>query len=679
MAAETELVGKLYRLQLEEDSILEELERVRENRRKLLDGEVSASPVLQQTTIDSLPPEVLLVIFKMACAFNYDDWDCSQSQVYVKTPIGISHVCRLWRSLARSTGTLWSFACFSHERLARVSAERSGLHLLDAVRTLSSPLTMGSAQATTARITSTYPRWRSLFWQFNTNAEFQWFVPLLFTQPPSTNLRRLELQYEERDMKIRRGISSTVKVKLSRKAPPQLPALEELNICNIHLKELPTTLFSHSLRVLSIGSSNCAAYAENGFYISRLCALLRETPGLQELVLKNCVPRWDICLVTDTDTDDMQLTAQQSSALVQVRPVGMLNLRRLGWSLAPPKCLHHLLFVLGCSELEELYIGLDLHTAKWPNPAAQQWYSQPPLRPFELPRLRILDISSRDASGLTYAVKKLSVPALERFVFSRFGSKNPIHRADQEERKRQGCTWSPTSMPSWESIFHEPRLVHLTHLEISGCVIRKDHIGSMLVYMPSLESLSFNDCEGIDLSPGLLTVLLILADTTTCAGVDAVMCALSGAGSCRSPLVGPRKWPCPQLTKIVLTQCDDVQFSCLADTIMARKRYAEGSVPMSLKPASSTRSIKPLKRKFAMQTDHSVSPSATPPRATVASRALETVDSLSSPNGSFVAGWTAHEHITPLPIEVVRVEDCQRITEAELRSLQEEFGVHDAQ
>ena len=108
-----EVEEKLYLLGIEEAQLLEAIEQIHEQRRALLE----TMPIVESRSlsIESLPPEVLLDIFKEACALDQDRYPvyCSTSDNYDlsvlhATNVVLAQVCRTWRQLAIGYSTLWT-------------------------------------------------------------------------------------------------------------------------------------------------------------------------------------------------------------------------------------------------------------------------------------------------------------------------------------------------------------------------------------------------------------------------------------------------------------------------------------------------------------------------------------------------------------------------------------------
>ena len=88
-----------------------------------------------------------------------------------------------------------------------------------------------------------------------------------------------------------------------------------------------------------------------------------------------------------------------------------------------------------------------------------------------------LSVQCVDGDVLTLVLRHLALPALGTVAIANVGC-----------RRRSGEL--PSAMfPRLESIFRDPRLLHLTHLTLSHFQLDPEHMESLLGYMPALTSL----------------------------------------------------------------------------------------------------------------------------------------------------------------------------------------------
>ncbi|KZT68498.1 hypothetical protein DAEQUDRAFT_329048 [Daedalea quercina L-15889] len=198
-------------------------------------------------------------------------------------------------------------------------------------------------------------------------------------------------------------------------------------------------------------------------------------------------------------------------------------------------------------------------------------------------------------------------------------------------------------LPRHESIFREPRMLHLTHLKLAHFTLDVDEGKTMLRYMPALTQLTFVDCIR----------------------VGAIICALSG-GTCDNRHENPASvWICPRLELLRIVDSPDLKFSCLQGLV--RSRYQSSVTPISCPSTSSKaaatitsnspRLVKPLRRRLrdvdTTQDPASSSASRTGPKIT--------------------ASWSPYAVVRPSQLQSVSVEGCRRVSELEAVSLTYEF------
>lgn len=128
------LAEELYQLTIEEIQLLRNMGRVQDQIRELIGDKADIS---QGTNIHSLPPEMLLEIFQLACTYEPGISTPPYLRTASRMPVTLSRVCSLWRCLALGDSTLWTFLDFTQHGPKPLKAllRRSGQQKLNVART----------------------------------------------------------------------------------------------------------------------------------------------------------------------------------------------------------------------------------------------------------------------------------------------------------------------------------------------------------------------------------------------------------------------------------------------------------------------------------------------------------------------------------------------------------------
>ena len=111
--------------------------------------------------------------------------------------------------------------------------------------------------------------------------------------------------------------------------------------------------------------------------------------------------------------------------------------------------------------------------------------------------LRELHIYCSDEDGITLALRKMHMPALEKLNMAYIGrpSSSPSCRYNTSKAEAFAL------YPALDSIFREPRLVKLTNLALSGFSLVVGRVTAALAYMPELQEVTIEFCQGTPACP----------------------------------------------------------------------------------------------------------------------------------------------------------------------------------
>ena len=209
--------------------------------------------------------------------------------------------------------------------------------------------------------------------------------------------------------------------------------------------------------------------------------------------------------------------------------------------------------------------------------------------------------------------------------------------------------WNPAStLPvfRWSAIFRDLRVPYLTHLTIFRLSITLDHLSGVFQYMPSLRSLTCDMCDG----------------------VATMICALS-AGDCACAVGKSLREDHGlfELESLILRDCDGVRIECLRKWISIRHgdgESREAAVSSIRGRRAAKRKIKPLSGKYKRD------PQRTDPIPSTSS-IEESLDRLSLAHPPAAACYIPNYLRQPSKIAFISFDNCNGITEANARELQQ--------
>ncbi len=464
-------------LELEEARVLRTLTAILDKKQHIY---VQISLLAKKTTIDDLPTELLLQIFGFSLEEGHAAPSCDSP------PLIISHVCCRWRTAALQCSSLWSRLVLNHRGIATHFVKRSVQQPLDVIYL--SGLSMLHHGGLDLDIQRTSNRWRSLCWRSSERD-----LRLLLRLFNSDNftfalLASLDLHLEEQR-------SPEIPIYLQSFRDTTFPALSHINLTRISPSELPSSC-ARSLRSLCVNFPVPHPYPQNLppplFRMSSFCAFLAQSTRLETLALDDCTPLMDVYLDKNCQTyiPLRSSTNVPVTAMLPMPAVPLPYLRCLDWTSAPPKDIWRLFHLLDVPNLEQVHLNLDISNRRWntvyANNRVSTMDSDSPVSAHSINTIRFsnlseLEVTCLDVDGLRCALKRMEFPVLKSLRLS---------QAIEDEIRP-----SFPPLPTLDSIFHEPRLVNLTHFTISHFSLEL-HAIDMFAYMQSLEVLSIQSCRG---------------------------------------------------------------------------------------------------------------------------------------------------------------------------------------
>ncbi|KAF4610169.1 hypothetical protein D9613_010255 [Agrocybe pediades] len=552
-------------LQKMKDEVTKEREMVQRERKGLED---------EKQPINWLPAELLAEIFLAA-----SEVEPSEDDRYHKPPVIISHVCAKWRTVALSTSSLWRTVIitrFLDRDVATLFIERSRNALLAlnfASQEGFSPAYMGWVKS---MLTPLYQRLESLSFQFDSNRAAAVLIPLfndnltqflnlkhLFLGIPTTshggNLiswDRLERTYsiaweDERHGRI---------------------TIPSCSLLQLTLMQLPIYGFAPAwftnLRSLELGYPESMSGPSNTGRRSRLrmsvlCQALAVASKLEELILNNTIPIFDICLYKEGSAP----LPPNLPNMKETQVITLNHLKSIEWRFPSSVDIQRFLSLFDMPQLEKVDFWVE------DNPLIQETvvrdhniphglYTRP--HAITYPSLKDISLQTdgqEDITDTLRLLRKYSLPVLEKVAFTNFDA-----AARQSSRKDL-----PT-FPRLEFIFRDPRLPFLTHLTLSHfklCPVLSS-VDTMLRYMPLLTSLSLDSCTGVDRLVSMLHERMYVVGTplTGDESGGGEFSANRDAGAVTN--YGVKH--CPRLEALSFWSCRDLKFSTLRDVVLARNR-----------------------------------------------------------------------------------------------------------
>ena len=521
----------------------------------------------QRQPINRLPTELLIEIFFIRT--EDESADLTAGLPYNSAPVLISHVCHKWRELALATSRLWSFISYRTPKWIpqplSVFLQRAGSSSIS-FNFISTPSINTSDNLNTSMLEATTSadiihalccqrrRFRSLTFECGFAKSME-HVLAGITQVYGHlhELESLDLAISTLDPSFE-GTQLLASDRLSTdQSPPGSPiTLRHLRLQQMPLSILPAFLV-RSIRTLELSYPPKKSHSQRLHHftpkMSHLTNLLRHTLQLHELSLIGVTPVWDV-ITRHSTNGQLSHGATEPHNLAVVSSFELPELKRLEWKHA-----YH----------RDVFPFMSLIIL----PGLERWdllIAQSPTKRFDVTQFRGNHIHDQDsfiqAEPLSnvlvlHALKELSVncqnedtlgSSLRQFLFPSL-TKLDVTFVGQHIRKESGFP----SLPRLESIFRDPRLLHLTHLSLSNFDISPGHGRSMLGYMPNLLSLTLGACTGVNV------VLDALGEAYGCVPVT---------GGVRSRLFGVRV--CPRLEDLILWSCSDFDFRTLWSAVHTR-------------------------------------------------------------------------------------------------------------
>ncbi|KAH0826336.1 hypothetical protein J3R83DRAFT_5290 [Lanmaoa asiatica] len=660
------LTAQLSVLQHREDRlarILEDMVALQSSvraEREALDSKITELES-QKQPVHWLPTELLIEIFLIRT--EDENADLAIGLPYNSAPVLISHVCHKWRELALATSRLWSFISYRTPQwtpqplsvfLQRAGSSPISFNFISTPGTSTSDnLNMSTLEAVTSvniihTLCSQHRRFRSLTFECGFAKSMEHILTgITRVYGHLHELESLDLALSTLDPSFEGTQLLTSDLLSTDQSPPDSPImLRHLRLQQMPLSILPAFLF-RTIRTLELSYSPKKSHSTRLHHftlkMSHLVNLLRHTPQLHELSLIGVTPVWDVITRLSTNGQLFHGTTE-SHNLAVVSSFELPELKHLEWKYA-----YH----------RDVFPFMSLITL----PGLERWdllIAQSPTKRYDVTQFRGNHIHDQDsfiqAEPLSnvlvlHALKELNVncqnedtlgSSLRQFLLPSL-TKLDITFVGQHIRKESGFP----SLPRLESIFRDPRLLHLTHLSISNFDISPGHGRSMLGYMPNLLSLTLGACTGVNV------VLGALAEAYGCAPMT---------GGARTRLCGVRV--CPRLEDLILWSCSDFDFRTLWSTVHTRSLAPDDDGDEQKKEALEAelfasavlgRKIRPLKKMRNSRTklpQQRVDPSG--------------VSATSSSRSTLIP---MREALHPSRLACLHLEDCPQVSHHEALSL----------
>jgi len=587
----------------------------------------------QNALINWLPPEILTQIF---VAFVASDAEETQYPSVI-----LSHICMKWRIIALSTPDLWSRIILrgsDGEEMTRAFLSRSGDALLEVdFAPLSEPAECWQVRDFIDMVSPHFKRCESFSFQCQSPASFS---PILRFLDDFSNafprLQRLSISSYSSSY-----LHSSLLARDDLPEPHSLHSnstLRHLVIQRVPPSNLLTGLISNLRKLELVFPSRKKLLSNYRLTLSALYDLLSSTPLLEELVLNNTVPALP---GPNVDVENHPFPS-----------IKLEYLRSVEWTFPSIVDVPRLLCLLDAPILDRLDLWVDYLSAKPDTHRVNDYPTRLSAHEYIcFPSLRDLSIQCNGDEAMVCVLRKFYLPVLEKVAFT---------NVDKAARQAVGKEPLLPVFPRLESVFHDPRLRHLTHLTLSHFKISLETSRGETVfgYMPLLTSLSLDSCIGMGILLQSLQEKIGLGLTNDIKGV------------CSSRSV---KF-CPRLEALSIWGCHDVDFARLRGVVVARNGTSvipeggssviahpngakSGSIPQfeykeNRPRGQSERKIKPLKLRHTGMT-------STP-----------------SLNTSTKALIAIHEAMEPADIIYIKIANCRLVTKDQALSLHD-LGVVD--
>ena len=544
--------------------VLDDIQKLKDeilNERAAVEEKISELEA-QKEPINWLPPELLEQVFLAVTEF-----DLPNSKY--RPQVVVSHVCAKWRTISLASSRLWSrinLLGFAKPDSLLTFVKRSGKAPLEIdYRSLAHVSATQECCQMADMIIQTQHHFERVDYL---SLQSRVALPLVYILPSINNHKIAFPRLQYLCLSITGPNPSFVEAPSlmeSINAPPtdsdslneptpSTSCLSRLKLEQVPLFKFPTP-FIANLRSLELSySPRRMNSTRHDYYLkmSSLCHFLAHTPLLEELVLTNTVPYFDVILATDgTDNPDIPLRRA---------PVNLDHLKTLEWSYPFAVDIYRFLSLIDTPGLEKLDLWVeDLPTKRndtlfvrgYTLTSSPHKYSRGIVN---YPSVRDLSLQCVGEDTTSSVLRKFSFPALEKLAFTNI---------DSTVRQNPEITTALPVFPRLESIFRDPRLPSLTHLTLSHFKISAEQgrAEAMLGYLPVLTSLSLDACTGVGrLMEGLQEKVVGTIKPLASPG--------EGGGKRRRRGVKV----CPRLEALSFWGCQDVDFGALRAVVLSRNR-----------------------------------------------------------------------------------------------------------
>ncbi|KAF9043213.1 hypothetical protein BJ165DRAFT_1612343 [Panaeolus papilionaceus] len=481
--------GMLDNLQRMKEENIKEMQELQGKRSELM---------IQQEPINWLPTEVLTQVF---LAFNEHDFE----DINYRPAMVVSHVCKRWRAIALASQPLWSRVLlqgFSKPDLMAEYLSRSGLSSLQVAyrRDSETPTEAEVIQFNSflSELKSSFSRTRSLSIECSVALPFVSLVESLqqhrtvfpHLQTLSLAITTPNPSFQDTPVLIRPDGNSAAADGSTIRVARWLNSLRHLKLQEIPLFNFPSSFYSAITSLELSYSPRKADPSDTDYFLkaSTLCQFLVETPLLENLVIVNTVPVWDITLpIRDISPESPDQPSRRRY------PIPLHHLKSLDWTYPLVVDVQRFLYLIDTPKLEKLDVWLD-DQPKRPGTSASGGHTAAGVagrKICNLPHLRDFSFQCANTDSLLSLLHKLFLPTLEKAEFTNIDPS--VRSGDSSEQTKL------PAFPRLESIFRDPRLPNLTHLTLSHYTILPEGGGAetILGYMPALTSLSLDSCLGV--------------------------------------------------------------------------------------------------------------------------------------------------------------------------------------
>lgn len=440
-----------------------------------------------------LPVEILLNIFALVIQWNVEDWKGADD--IHRRPLLLSHVCNKWRLAILEASTLWTCIAFHRNLGLRTCISRSKQQSVDIVHSSRSPTKEDFKPQFEKTLRETCDRWRTVLWE-SSELDILDMLTVLNSGGPMPRLSTLELGLKKRaipSVPLYTTLGSTTEP-----VPCAFPALQQICLSRVALTELPPSTYP-SLSSLTLHWPAKYPTTRPGlFRLSSVLHFLLRSPQLASLSFVKSCPLMDVrVLRLAADAPPGRPVTGSNGTQLRVS-----TLRHLEWSYAPPRDLWRLFLHVDFPKLRQLELYLDAADSRW------YTYYDGELEPLDsiddLPQslqssvitfneMEELSLCASDEDGLCTAVKRMEFPRLKKLALAFLRKRAARLSLTKPVGQRQPPV---RTLPSVDAIFREPRLTALTHLTLSDFTLDRTVTMSLLAYMPSLENLTLDSCDG---------------------------------------------------------------------------------------------------------------------------------------------------------------------------------------